>query len=93
VTSSEPILLEKVDKLSEGFIEAQKAGTVLLLEYAFATLTFDVITYYCYRASYRYLDDSFPENDLKDAFAGSFLPNHILYFFAVFSVVLNSIPL
>lgn len=92
VTSLEPILQEKVDKLAERFEEAHKAGTVLSLEYAFAAFTSDVITHYCYGTSYRYLDDNFPENDLKDAFGGLFLLNHMLYFFPPLSTFLNSVP-
>lgn len=92
VTHLEPIIHEKIDKLGDRFRDALKTGTVLKLEYAFAGLTADVISHYCYGASYRYLDDQFPNNDLKDAFAGLFLLSHILYFFPRLGDLMNSIP-
>jgi cytochrome P450 len=64
----------------------------LKIEYALSALTADVITHYCYGTSYRYLDDQFPENDLRDAFGNLFILNHILYFFPLLCTIMNNIP-
>lgn len=92
VTKLEPIIQDKADKLAERFKEAHASGTPLKLEYGFSALTADVITHYCYGKSYRYLEDQFPENDLRDAFGGLFLLNHILYFFPPLCALLNNLP-
>lgn len=88
----EPIIQDKTDKIADHFKKSFETGTVLNLEYAFSALTADVITHYCYGTSYRYLEDQFPENDLRDAFGGLFLLNHILYFFPPLCTILNNIP-
>ncbi|KAH8688960.1 cytochrome P450 [Talaromyces proteolyticus] len=92
VVNLEPIIQDKTDKLADHFEAAHQRGTVLKMEYAFSALTADVITHYCYGTSYRYLEDQFPENDLRDAFGGLFLLNHILYFFPPVSKFLNNVP-
>lgn len=92
VRNLEPIIQDKTDKLAERFKEAHEKGTTLKMEYAFSALTADVITHYCYGTSYRYLEDQFPENDLRDAFGGLFLLNHILYFFPILCTFLNNLP-
>lgn len=92
VMKLEPIIQDKTDKLADRFKEAHASGTPLKLEYGFSALTADVITHYCYGKSYRYLEDQFPQNDLRDAFGGLFLLNHILYFFPPLCAILNNIP-
>lgn len=66
--------------------------TILKLEYTYAALTSDVISHYCYGTSYRYLDDFFPTNDLKDAFDHLFLNIHNLYFFPWLLTLMNALP-
>jgi cytochrome P450 len=92
VVDLEPIIQEKTDKLAEKLKQSATRGEVLKFEYALSALTADVITHYCYGTSYRYLDDQFPENDLREAFGNLFLLNHLLYFFPILCTLLNSIP-
>ncbi|KAL3465633.1 cytochrome P450 [Aspergillus heterothallicus] len=92
VVNLEPILQEKMEKLAQRFKEANKAGTVVKLEYAFAALTADVISHYCYGTSLGYLDERYPENDLKEAFNTLFNGIHILYFFPLWGQLMNQLP-
>ncbi|KAL3485049.1 cytochrome P450 [Aspergillus germanicus] len=92
VMNLEPILQEKTDKLAQRFREANKAGTVVKLEYAFAALTADFISHYCYGRSLGYLDERCPENDLKEAFNTLFNGIHILYFFPLWGQLMNKLP-
>lgn len=92
VVGLEPIIQDKIDKLAEKFKQWAKKGDVLRFEYALSALTADVITHYCYGTSYRYLDDQFPENDLREAFGNLFVLNHLLYFFPILCTLLNNIP-
>ncbi|KAF4236360.1 hypothetical protein CNMCM6805_005849 [Aspergillus fumigatiaffinis] len=92
VVGLEPIIQQKTDKLAEKLKQWATKGEVLKFEYALSALTADVITHYCYGTSYRYLDDQFPENDLRDAFGNLFVLNHLLYFFPILCTLLNNIP-
>ncbi|KAL3465634.1 cytochrome P450 [Aspergillus heterothallicus] len=92
VVELEPIIQEKTDKLAEKLTQSATNGEVLKFEYALSALTADVITHYCYGTSYRYLDDQFPENDLREAFGNLFVLNHLLYFFPILCTLLNNIP-
>ncbi|KAH8696455.1 benzoate 4-monooxygenase cytochrome P450 [Talaromyces proteolyticus] len=92
VTNLEPMLQSKVDKLAQRFREAKETGTVVKLEYAFAALTADVISHYCYGKSLGYLDEHYPQNDLKEAFNTLFQGIHILYFFPIWGALMNKLP-
>ncbi|KAH8697528.1 benzoate 4-monooxygenase cytochrome P450 [Talaromyces proteolyticus] len=92
VTNLEPMLQEKIDKLSQRLRDAKEAGTVVKLEYAFAAVTADVISHYCYGKSMGYLDQLYPQNDLKEAFNALFQGIHILYFFPMWGFLMNKLP-
>ncbi|KAJ5491962.1 Cytochrome P450 [Penicillium expansum] len=89
-----PSIHDKVDKLVARFEQAHQAGDVLHLELAFAALTADVITDYCYGWSYGYLDgeQGSKSNDLVDAVNGLMVMFHINRFFPFLISVFRNAP-
>ncbi|KAK6366824.1 hypothetical protein LTS17_010375 [Exophiala oligosperma] len=92
VMQLEPLIQEKIDLLAERFIEAKQSGMVLKLEYAYAALTADVISHYCYGKSEGYLDHHWPQNDIKDGLSGMGHFTHYFYFFPILASLTQKLP-
>lgn len=93
VVQLEPIIQEKIDLLTERFKEAQQSGEVLRLEFAYAALTSDVISHYCYGISEGYLTTHWPRNDIKEGLSGMGHFTHYFYFFPILATLTQMLPL
>ncbi|KIW33835.1 uncharacterized protein PV07_00654 [Cladophialophora immunda] len=92
VVNLEPIMQEKIDLLAGRLVEAQQTSAVVKLEYAYAGLTADVISHYCYGVSEKYLEDHWPHNDLKDGLSGLGHFGHLFYFFPLLVSLTQKLP-
>lgn len=93
VNNLEPLIQEKIELLALRLAEAQQTGAVVRLEYAYAGLTADVISHYCYGTSEKYLEDHWPNNDLKDGLSGLGHFAHLFYFFPALIPLTQKLPL
>lgn len=92
VTQLEPIIQEKVEKLSSRLEMAFRAGDVIRLDAAYMALTMDVITQYAYSRSFNYLDEDDFKIEWKTTLLGALekfaLNRHFPWLFHV----LNAMP-
>lgn len=93
IVNLEPLMQEKIELLADKFKEAQQTGAIIKLDYAYAALSADVITHYCYGVSERYLEDHWPNNDLKDGLVGLGHFAHLFYFFPLLMHLTQNLPI
>ncbi|KAE8325999.1 cytochrome P450 [Aspergillus sergii] len=84
---------EKVHKLMQRFEAFQRSNKVVRLDDAFAAMTSDVITDYCYGKSWNYLDDANLRTDVRKAVHDLTCSVHFNRIFPVFLAVLQKLPL
>ena len=88
-----PFVEEKVHKLMQRFEVFYEAQEVLRLDDAFAAMTSDVITHYCYGESWNYLDDASLRTDVRKAVHDLTCSVHFNRIFPIFLAVLQKLPL
>ncbi|KAK6823389.1 hypothetical protein RU639_006025 [Aspergillus parasiticus] len=84
---------EKVHKLMQRFEAFHRANKVVRLDDAFAAMTSDVITHYCYGKSWDYLDDANLRTDIRKAVHDLTCSVHFNRIFPIFLAVLKKLPL
>ncbi|KAE8138621.1 cytochrome P450 [Aspergillus pseudotamarii] len=84
---------EKVHKLMQRFEAFHRAQKVVRLDDAFAAMTSDVITHYCYGKSWDYLDDASLRTDVRQAVHDLTCSVHFNRIFPIFLAVLQKLPL
>ncbi|KAE8153110.1 cytochrome P450 [Aspergillus avenaceus] len=84
---------EKVQKLGRRLEKYHNNQTVVRLDDAFAALTSDVITHYCYGKSWDFLDDENFRNDIRASVRDIQARVHLQRFFPIIYHVLRMLPL
>ncbi|KAB8221594.1 cytochrome P450 [Aspergillus novoparasiticus] len=84
---------EKVHKLMHRFEASHRSNKVVRLDDAFAAMTSDVITHYCYGKIWDYLDDANLRTDIRKAVHDLTCSVHFNRIFPIFLAVLQRLPL
>ena len=72
IAKTEPIILDKLERLCRRFEDAIKTKEVIRLDVAYMALTMDIITHWAYGESYNYLaEDDFKLSWKETVIAGS----------------------
>jgi cytochrome P450 len=92
IYSLSPFVQERVQKLLERFEGIHQENRTVDLCRAFASLTSDVITYYCYGKSWSFLEDKDFRSDIRDATEDFAQFSHYHRFFPWLNGLLRAIP-
>ncbi|EIT80498.1 cytochrome protein [Aspergillus oryzae 3.042] len=84
---------EKVHNLMQRFEAFHRCNKVVRLDDAFAAMTSDVITHYCYGKSWDYLDDANLRADVRKAVHDLTCSVYFNRIFPIFLAVLKKLPL
>ncbi|KAH8424441.1 cytochrome P450 [Aspergillus melleus] len=87
-----PIIDYHVQKLMHRLEEFHRDQTVIRLDDAFAALTSDIITHYCYGRSWGYLTDKNFDSHIRDVVNDAATYVHVNRFFSWFPNILRLIP-
>ncbi|UKZ58360.1 hypothetical protein TrVGV298_012228 [Trichoderma virens] len=83
IVAIEPLILEKVNMLSQRFETAYLNKTVIKLDSAFSALTADITSQYAYGRCFGYLEDKDFKNDIRESLLASLTLFHIVRFFPI----------
>jgi cytochrome P450 len=89
----EPLILDKVERLSHRFREASEKKSVVRLDAAYMAVTMDIITHYAYGESCNYVADENFKVEWKQAVIGGLANGVLLRHFPWLLPVLKSVPL
>ncbi|OGM47432.1 benzoate 4-monooxygenase cytochrome P450 [Aspergillus bombycis] len=84
---------EKVHKLMQRFEAFHRDNEVVRVDDAFAAMTSDVITHYCYGKSWGYLEDANLRTDVRKAVHDLSCSVHFNRIFPIFIAMLTKLPL
>ncbi|KAL5354952.1 cytochrome P450 [Aspergillus floccosus] len=88
-----PLVKERVEKLMDRFEGFHRSNGVVRMDDAFAALTSDVITAYCYGKSWMFLEDEAFRSDIREAVSDLTSVLHINRFFPLLTSALRATPL
>lgn len=92
VTQLEPVIKQKIEKLSKRFETASKTGEVIRLDAAFMALTMDVICDYSFANDRKYLDEDDFKLEWKETVMGAFSAGALTRQFPWLEELLKSLP-
>lgn len=87
------IVEERVEKLMERFEGFYKTGKPVNVSNAFAALTSDIITHYCYGKVWHFIEDEDFRSDIRQAGEDFGRFSHINRFFPALTTVMRLVPL
>jgi len=93
ILKMEPLIVDKVERLSQRFREASDRQSVVRLDAAYTAVTMDIITHYSYGESSNYVADENFKLEWKEALIGGVANGVLLRHFPWLLPILKAVPL